>query len=586
MNALKEKLSVIIATKDRPEQARRLLKNIESQEALPEQVIIADGGTEAVHFLAAEFPRLRVDYVRSIPPSLTRQRNDGIRAVAREATIVAFFDDDIVLEDGCLKSMMRFWESADTNTVGAACNITNQRYRHPGVLEKIFLVDADRSGRILRSGFQSKVCFQDETVRVDWLAGCSMVWRKSVFEECMFDEWFSGYARYEEVDFSYRAGKERSLYIVAGARIMHLKKDLEDLAFSFKLGKMQIVNRMYLVAKNQGLSIALCCWASFGLFLNNAVKGIIRRDQRYLLRAQGNIAGFCVCGAAFLRRMKKRAVILFSDTVACVVFTVRKIMPLNAAGRGKNGSLRILVYHSVPPAGSPRDPGEGNVPLDMFAEQMRILKGSSRAIVSLAEGVAGLRDNSLPRGAVAVTFDDGMANAYTGALEVLDEHGIPATFFVVYKHAEERAAGYMNWEMVASLRDKGYGVGSHSYSHDRLSALDDERHDAEIVNTKKMFNERGIPVDYFAYPFGFYGDYSKRSVEFVKKAGYAASFNDIMGENRPGDDLYELRRTRVSWRDNAFRFRMKIDGAYDWVDAVKRMNSGLWNALRTVKGKA
>jgi len=118
-----------------------------------------------------------------------------------------------------------------------------------------------------------------------------MVWRKSIFDKFIFDEWFSGYARYEEVDFSYRVGKEYKMFIVANARLKHLNS-LENAEFSFSLGKMQIVNRVYFVKKNPDLSIFLCWWACFGFFLNNLIKRLPYCNRRYILKTRGNIAGF------------------------------------------------------------------------------------------------------------------------------------------------------------------------------------------------------------------------------------------------------------------------------------------------------
>jgi len=287
----KEKLAVIIPTKDRHEELRRLLKDISTQEIHPEQIVIVDGGATSAKEIFAEFPNLKVDYVRKIPASLTAQRNEGIRSLREEISLVAFFDDDVVLEDNSLCNMMKFWEGASPETGGAAFNLTNEAYKKPTFFEKIFFVNANTPNRILRSGFQSKVSCLEETLPVQWLPGCAMVWRKSVFNEFLFDEWFSGYARYEEVDFSYRAGKKYKLYVAAEARIKHLS-GAENENFSFSLGKMEIVNRFYFVKKNRDLSLVLCSWALFGFFLNNVFKGIFWLKRRYLLRAAGNTMGF------------------------------------------------------------------------------------------------------------------------------------------------------------------------------------------------------------------------------------------------------------------------------------------------------
>jgi len=287
----KEKLAIIIPTKNRPGELKRLLAGISEQSVKPVQVIIADGGDAPLEGLFEEFPGLKISYVRVLPASLTVQRNAGIRKLTGEATLAAFFDDDIMLEKNAIENMMDFWGSAPDNTAGAAFNITGVMCRKPAFVEKIFLTNAEKPSSILLSGFQSRVCSQIRTLPVEWLAGCGMVWRKNIFKEFMFDEWFTGYARYEEIDFSYRVGRKYKMFIVADAKIRHLNGP-ENIGFSFSLGEMQIVNRVYFVRKNPGLIAPLCYWACFGLFLNNILKGLFYMDRRYLLRAKGNMAGF------------------------------------------------------------------------------------------------------------------------------------------------------------------------------------------------------------------------------------------------------------------------------------------------------
>ncbi|MCQ9207320.1 MAG: glycosyltransferase [Omnitrophica bacterium] len=296
----KEKLTVVIPTKDRPKEILRLLENISLQEVKPSQIIIVDGGKNTVQGALKNFPDLKIDYARQEIASLTAQRNAGVRRVMDEATLVGFFDDDIILKQGSLGNMMKFWETASADTGGAAFNILDRlhekRYKRY-FFQKLFLVNAEEPSAILPSGFQSRFSTQDKTSPVGWLPGCAMVWRKEVFGQFTFDERFEGYARYEEVDFSYRVGKNYKMFIVADAKIEHLAPP-EDIELSKKLGKMQIANRLYFAKKNKGLSVSLCMWACLWLFINNVRRSLFTRDRiRYARKARGNIDGFL----AFMR---------------------------------------------------------------------------------------------------------------------------------------------------------------------------------------------------------------------------------------------------------------------------------------------
>ena len=285
-----EKLAVIIPTKDRPRELRRLLESMAGQFMKPEQIIIVDGGVEPVECMTKEFKGLNVDYLRVVPPSLTKQRNAGLNILGQDITLVGFLDDDVVMDKDSIGKMLEFWEKASGDTGGAGFNILDIPRKKVSFFEKVFMVNTDSPNRILKSGFQSRSNTVQNTEKVDWLVGCAMVWRKEVFGHCKFDEWFSGYARYEEVDFGYRVGRRYRLFIVGDARVRHLNS-LEDLSFSRKLGRMQIVNRLYFVKKSGDLSIGRCYWACIGLIINNLIKGILRFDRRYLLRFSGNMAG-------------------------------------------------------------------------------------------------------------------------------------------------------------------------------------------------------------------------------------------------------------------------------------------------------
>ncbi len=297
----REKIAIIVPTKDRPDELRRLLGSIASQSEQPYQVIIVDGGADSVERLASDYKSLRITYVRVIPPSLTAQRNAGIRNLKKDLSIVAFLDDDIVLEPDSILNMMNFWTLAGRDVGGAAFNLVNEIYKRPTIIERLFFVNSTRPSAIRRSGFQGKVSCVEKSIQVDWLVGCAMTFRKEIFDKHLFDEKFSGYARYEDVDFSFRVGREYKLFIVADARLRHLNS-IENIDSSFAIAKMEVINRLYFVSKYPlYLSKILCYWALFGILLSHSYKGFILRDLRSMRRAQGTLAGF---GEIFRKKAK------------------------------------------------------------------------------------------------------------------------------------------------------------------------------------------------------------------------------------------------------------------------------------------
>lgn len=89
---------------------------------------------------------------------------------------------------------------------------------------------------------------------------------------------------------------------------------------------------------------------------------------------------------------------------------------------------QVLLYHRVSPTLS--DPQLLAVSPLCFAEQMAYL--SRNAVpMALTDMVKAAIEGTLPRRAVAVTFDDGYADNYHYAKPILEKAGVPATVFTV-----------------------------------------------------------------------------------------------------------------------------------------------------------
>jgi peptidoglycan/xylan/chitin deacetylase (PgdA/CDA1 family) len=102
--------------------------------------------------------------------------------------------------------------------------------------------------------------------------------------------------------------------------------------------------------------------------------------------------------------------------------------------RGGRGTLSILAYHRIYDMGDearfPFDPELVSATVEDFRWQMQALRRHFTPI-ALSDVVALMRrGESLPRRAVAVTFDDGHRDNYTHAFPVLREARVPATIFV------------------------------------------------------------------------------------------------------------------------------------------------------------
>jgi peptidoglycan-N-acetylglucosamine deacetylase len=101
-------------------------------------------------------------------------------------------------------------------------------------------------------------------------------------------------------------------------------------------------------------------------------------------------------------------------------------------------------------------------------------------------------------GEIALTFDDGPNPAWTPRLlEVLDRHGVKATFFLVGKYASQESV------LTQFLSNNGHLIGNHTWSHPNLARTAPKKVREELRNTKDALEQiTGKPVRHFRPPFG------------------------------------------------------------------------------------
>jgi GT2 family glycosyltransferase len=239
-----------------------MLKSLDAQTCRPDQVFIVDGGTIDITGVGEKFSGLDIILLRCRPPSSAKQRNLGTAHVKSGFGFVGFLDDDVVLMPDALKAMSDFWKKADPDIAGASMNMANHPRLAASLLKKSKLFDrlgvyARKSGAVSPSGFQTMIGRLDADAFLEWLPSGAVIWRKEVFEEFRFDEWFQGYSYLEDLDFSYRVGRKFRLAAVADAVYYHLPAGAGRES-SFLFGNREVVNRVYFVKKNRELSVGKC----------------------------------------------------------------------------------------------------------------------------------------------------------------------------------------------------------------------------------------------------------------------------------------------------------------------------------------
>lgn len=227
--------SIIICTKDRPDDMVKCLDSIIKQTLIPKEVIVVDSSEDnrvELVVLDDKIDSLNIIYIHS-SPGLTKQRNIGVKKSTGD--ILFFLDDDIVLEPDFSKIIMSDFLKDHENNIGGIQGIDlnikiieKVNYKHL-LYYRLFLLDrSDTHGKLLPSGNVSHlnegikdIRFSKINKKTNVLCGGYVGYRRKIFEHLSFDESYIGYSHGEDVDFSHRVSKKYELYLNPNAKVYH-----------------------------------------------------------------------------------------------------------------------------------------------------------------------------------------------------------------------------------------------------------------------------------------------------------------------------------------------------------------------------
>ena len=238
---MQSEISVIICTKNRPDDLEITLRSLVCQSISPDRlVIIDDGDAEESRQIRAITDSLwegRIIHIRPEPRSsgLPSARNLGIRSVQDQAGIVLFLDDDVVLEETYLETVRGiFLKYPDVWGVTGYIRNGYQNHSLPARVLLLVaggivpaLVPVSLSGpRVTRTAEALYPLFRrygTDVVPAQWLSGCNMAYRSDVFTAGFrFDENLVSYAQGEDMLFSHRLYQDkRKLLLSYNAGLTH-----------------------------------------------------------------------------------------------------------------------------------------------------------------------------------------------------------------------------------------------------------------------------------------------------------------------------------------------------------------------------
>jgi titin len=137
-----------------------------------------------------------------------------------------------------------------------------------------------------------------------------------------------------------------------------------------------------------------------------------------------------------------------------------------------------------------------------------------------ASSATGTITPVVPRTIVSIEFDDNVGTQFQ-ALQMLQDHGMHATFYVNSGLTPDDNGWRMNWTQLRQLAAAGNEIGGHSWDHADLTKMtaDQQRH--EICDDRTNIQSHGLPLPTsFAYPYGGYEPNNVAAI--VQQCGYTS----------------------------------------------------------------
>ena len=184
---------------------------------------------------------------------------------------------------------------------------------------------------------------------------------------------------------------------------------------------------------------------------------------------------------------------------------------------------RVLMYHSISKhCGDKFD--KWRVKPEDFERQIKWMKNHGFTSYKISELA---NSQTISKKSVAITFDDGYADNFENAFEILKKYGFKATIYLVPNQSTnhwEKAntnsvSNMLNTEQIAQMQDSNLiEFGSHTLSHKNLSTLGETELKNELQSSKLEVEKlTGKICKAFEYPYCKFND---KILKATKEAKY------------------------------------------------------------------
>lgn len=252
-------VSIVIPTRDRPNDLKNLLSSILIQTVLPKEVIVVDDSGDdktkvLIDSLQNEFLKVgvKIKYLRGGEKGVAQKRNIGF--LHSTGDICFFIDDDIILDKNYIKKILEVYEKYP-NALGVAGHITMESFRFSqlsNTIKRIFLeFHFTPNACIARPLGISYPYPLTKIIKCQWLNAGTVSYKREILRDFKWDENLKTYSISEDKDLSYRIYKRYpdSLFMTPYAKAIHTRSPTARFPRKY-IVYMEVAHSAYVFYKN------------------------------------------------------------------------------------------------------------------------------------------------------------------------------------------------------------------------------------------------------------------------------------------------------------------------------------------------
>lgn len=218
--------------------------------------------------------------------------------------------------------------------------------------------------------------------------------------------------------------------------------------------------------------------------------------------------------------------------------------------------IPILMYHKIP-AAEIKSQHKIYVTKNNFEKHLQFFKKQGFQTLTFADLEhyrQGQKDfRHFPKKPLILTFDDGYKDNLENASPLLKKYNFKAQLFLladpqINQNIWDKSDTEPAHEIIAGSerlqwKNSAFEIGSHGFSHQKITSLNDTEALNELVNSKKCLEkEFGTNVNVYAFT---YGSSSKKAAELAEKAGYGYAVNTDSGGLNIEEAPYSIFRVNI-----------------------------------------